>query len=51
MAAFDGTHGALIVTAQGTQWLVQGDVNGDKVADFAILVTSSTALVAADFVM
>ena len=51
MAAFDGTHGALIVTAQGSQWLVQGDVNGDKVADMAILVTSSSALVAADFVM
>ena len=51
MAAFDGTHGALIVAAQGSQWLVQGDVNGDKIADFAILVTSSSALVAADFVM
>ena len=51
VTAFEGTHGALTVTAQGSQWLVQGDVNGDKVADFAILVTSSTALVAADFVM
>jgi Ca2+-binding RTX toxin-like protein len=51
MASFDGTHGALTVTAQGSQWLVQGDVNGDKVADFAILVTSATPLVAADFVM
>lgn len=51
LTAFDGTRGALIATAQGSQWLVQGDVNGDKVADFAILVTSATALVAADFVM
>ncbi len=51
MASFDGTHGALTVTAQSGQWLVQGDVNGDKVADFAILVTSASALVAADFVM
>lgn len=51
LSAFDGTHGALTVAAQGTQWLVQGDVNGDKLADFAILVTSATALVAADFVM
>lgn len=51
LSAFDGTHGALTVAAQGTQWLVQGDVNGDKLADFAILVTSATALLAADFVM
>jgi Ca2+-binding RTX toxin-like protein len=51
MAAFDGRHGALTVSAQGSQWLVQGDIDGNKVADFAILVTSSTALVAADFVM
>ncbi len=51
VTAFDGSHGALTVTAQGSQWLVQGDINGDKIADFAILVTSSTALVAADFVM
>lgn len=51
VTAFDGSHGALAVTAQGSQWLVQGDIDGDKVADFAILVTSTTALVAADFVM
>jgi Ca2+-binding RTX toxin-like protein len=51
VTAFDGYHGALMVAAQGSQWLVQGDVNGDKVADFAILVTSASALVAADFVM
>ena len=51
VTAFDGTHGALTVAAQGSQWLVKGDLNGDKVADFAILVTSSTALVAADFVL
>ena len=51
MSVFDGTHGALIAVAQNGNWLVQGDVNGDKVADFAILVTSSSQLVAADFVM
>ncbi len=51
MAAFDGTHGALTVTAQGSQWLVAADYNGDKIADFAILVTSATALVAADFIL
>jgi Ca2+-binding RTX toxin-like protein len=51
VAAFDGSHGALTIAAQGSQWLVSGDVNGDKVADFAILVASSSALIAADFVM
>ncbi|MEI6643601.1 MAG: LamG-like jellyroll fold domain-containing protein [Novosphingobium sp.] len=51
MAAFDGTHGALKVEAQGSQWLVSGDYNGDKIADFAILVTSATALVVDDFVL
>jgi Ca2+-binding RTX toxin-like protein len=51
VTSFDGSAGALTVTAKGSQWLVEGDVNGDKVADFAILVNSSTALVAGDFVM
>lgn len=51
VSAFDGSHGALIITAQAGQWLVQGDVNGDRVADFAILVTSTSALGAADFVL
>lgn len=51
VSAFDGSHGALTVSAEGHQWLVQGDTNGDKVADLALLVTSASALVAADFVM
>lgn len=51
VTAFDGSHGALVIIAQSNTWLVQGDVNGDKVADFAILVNSASALVAADFVM
>lgn len=51
VSAFDGSHGALVVAAQGTQWLVQGDIDGNRVADFAILVTSTSALVAADFVL
>ncbi|MBX9663845.1 LamG-like jellyroll fold domain-containing protein [Novosphingobium sp.] len=52
VTAFDGSRGALTATAQGgSQWLVQGDINGDKAADFAILVNSASALVAADFVM
>jgi Ca2+-binding RTX toxin-like protein len=51
VSAFDGSHGALAIIAQTNTWLIQGDTNGDKVADFAILVTSASALVAADFVM
>ncbi len=51
VTAFDGYHGALTITAKGGDWLVQGDLNGDNLADFSILVTSATALVAADFVM
>jgi Ca2+-binding RTX toxin-like protein len=51
VSAFDGSHGALVVAAQGTQWLVQGDIDGNRVADFAIFVTSTSALVAADFVL
>jgi Ca2+-binding RTX toxin-like protein len=50
--AFSGTAGELRVTpaANGFQ-LVTGDINGDKVADFAIAVLSDHALTAADFVL
>jgi len=37
--------------ASGSNWIVQGDVNGDKLADFAIQVTSASALVAGDFAL
>jgi len=50
-AAFSHTAGELAVIKAGANWLVQGDVNGDSLADFAIQVTSATALVAADFVL
>ncbi len=38
-----------VLTASG--YLVTGDVNGDQVSDFAILVVSSTALVSTDFLL
>jgi Ca2+-binding RTX toxin-like protein len=47
-----GSPGRLIVTANGTgNWLVQGDVDGNGVADFAIEVLSATALTATDFLL
>jgi hypothetical protein len=39
------------VTADGRDWEVQGDLNGDNIADFAITVVSTTPLVEADFVL
>ena len=47
------THVAGQLTAAFTvdHYLVQGDVNGDGVADFAFNVYSSTALVSGDFIM
>lgn len=50
VTAFDGTAGVLTVTADSGGWLVSGDVNGDKVADFVLLV-AGVAPVAADFVL
>lgn len=38
-----------VLTASG--YLVTGDVNGDQVSDFSILVVSSTALVSGDFLL
>lgn len=47
-----GQAGRLSVTANGAgAWLVQGDVDGNGTADFAIAVTASVAPVAADFVL
>ncbi|QNT69927.1 hypothetical protein [Defluviicoccus vanus] len=54
-AAFSGVAGQLHVVASGTNTLVQGDINGDKVADFEILVQDGTVLpsqwVAGDFIL
>lgn len=48
---FTGIGPQLRFTATGDDLLVQGDVNGDKVADFAILVQGTVTLAAADFVL
>jgi len=46
---FTKVAGQLTSTLDGDHYVVQGDVNGDGAADFAINVHSSKALVAADF--
>ena len=50
--AFTGQAGQLQVGAQGASgWLVQGDVDGDGLADLAILVQSTDAPLLADFLL
>lgn len=42
--AFANVAGQLRVVAQGADWLVEGDVNGDGVADLSILVQGAQPL-------
>ena len=50
--AFTGHHGDLRQVGSGTSWAVQGDVNGDKIADFSVTVVSPAgALIATDFLL
>lgn len=50
-AAFSGTAGELRVAAGDGGWEVMGDLDGDALADFTILVVSSAPPMAADFVL
>ncbi|MFS0738102.1 hypothetical protein ABC347_13720 [Sphingomonas sp. 1P06PA] len=52
-AAFSGTGGELRVQASGTNQFVFGDVNGDAVADFMLVVAAqgNTPLIATDFIL
>jgi len=50
--AFTHVAGQLVVVHEGDHFVVQGDVTGDGVADFAINVfTTKSALVAGDFLL
>ncbi len=49
-AAFTAA-GQLRVTANGSAWLVEGDIDGDGIADFAIDVGADHPLVATDFIL
>jgi hypothetical protein len=48
---FDGKAGQLRIRVAGNDTVVEGDVNGDTKADFAITLTGLKALVAGDFVL
>jgi len=50
-ASFHNVAGELRYVVQGADSYVYGDVNGDGVADFSILLKGVTALVASDFVL
>lgn len=50
-AAFSGVAGQLRATLGATSTLVQGDLNGDKVVDFAIRLDGQFLLTKSDFVL
>jgi serralysin len=50
-AAFTGVAGQLHYLASGTNTLVEGDTNGDKIVDFQIELKGALTLTAADFVL
>ncbi len=50
-SAFSGVAGQLHYAFVNGNTLVSGDVNGDRIADFGILVSGIVPLVAADFVL
>ena len=50
-AAFTGIAGQLHYIAQGANTVIEGDTNGDKIADFQIQLNGIKALTVADFVL
>lgn len=49
--SFSGAAGQLHYVASGANTLVSGDVNGDKGADFSILVSGAHTFATSDFVL
>ncbi|MGZ8352192.1 MAG: calcium-binding protein, partial [Allosphingosinicella sp.] len=51
--AFSGNTAQLRAFEQGGVWILQGDVNGDRIADFTIALTlqGPTPLGAGDFIL
>ena len=49
--AFGNVAGQLRAAQSGNIWIVEGDVDGDGVADLVINVTSADAIVAGDFIL
>ncbi|HEX8256929.1 MAG TPA: hypothetical protein VF589_04800 [Allosphingosinicella sp.] len=50
-ASFSGQAGELRYSGNGTQKVVRGDIDGDRIADFAIVVGQVNALAATDFIL
>jgi len=50
-AAFTNVAGELHFRVVGSDSIVEGDVNGDSIADFAIFVTGVTSFTAGDFLL
>lgn len=50
-AAFGGTAGELRVEKNAGRWIVQGDTNGDGVADFSAIVSTKIQLIRSDFLI
>jgi serralysin len=48
---FDGQAGELVIKSHGAGFVVEGDVNGDGAADFAIDVHATGGLTASDFIL
>ncbi|MFO1091044.1 MAG: M10 family metallopeptidase C-terminal domain-containing protein [Hyphomicrobiales bacterium] len=51
VALFTGHAGELMLTKAGSDLLVSGDVNGDKVADFQLKLAGLQTLTVADFIL
>ena len=50
-AAFSSVAGQLRFRVSGANVIVEGDVTGDGVADFAIVLGATVAVIATDFVL
>ena len=50
-AAFSGTAGELRYSTDGSRTLVEADMDGDGVADFALVLDGDIALTGADFIL
>lgn len=48
---FDGTAGEVRYASAGANTVISGDINGDRVADFAILLDGAHTFTALDFVL
>ena len=51
VAGFGGNPGELIIQSKSNGQLVRGDLDGDSVADFTIMVTAELPLAASDFIL